>query len=148
MTQLTEHFTLEEMTVSTTAAQKGIDNTPDAAALAELTDLAKVLERVRTLLHGAPIIITSGYRCPEVNAACGGVANSAHVFGRAVDFVAPAFGTPRDIVLALLPHMAELRLDQLIYEYGDWVHLGLHEDDDQARRMALTIDANGTRAFA
>jgi len=145
---LSPHFTLEEFTISTTAAQLGIDNTPDQDALSELEDLADLLERVRTLLDDSPIMITSGYRCPQLNAAVGGVPDSAHVYGRAVDFIAPDFGTPHEIVEQLVPYMAELQIDQLIWEYGDWVHLGLHENDDEARCMALTIDSAGTRAFA
>lgn len=69
--QLTPHFTLAELTASTTAQRLGLDNTPSAAIVQRLGDLAKILERVRQYL-GKPIIVTSGYRSLAVNKAVGG----------------------------------------------------------------------------
>lgn len=68
---LSEHFTLEEMTASETAARYGLDNTPDEKALANLTRLAAFLEDVRALL-GKPIHINSAFRSPLANEAVGG----------------------------------------------------------------------------
>jgi hypothetical protein len=152
-TQLTEHFTLEEFTASTTALTHGIDNTPSGEAIDELTGLAEIMEDVRELLHGAPILITSGYRSTALNChpAVGGVPDSAHCFGRAVDFIAPAFGTPRDICLKLMAHMHDLEIDQLIHESVggyEWVHLGLSAPDAEPRRQALRIDGSGTSSLA
>lgn len=140
--QLSPHFTLAEFTLSTTAAQMGLDNTPPPDAHANLAKLAGVLERVRVLLGGKPILISSGYRSPQVNAAVGGVSNSAHLTGLACDFTAPGAGTPKDICRVLEPHMADLGIDQLIYEFSSWVHLGLSLG--APRQMALTIDNWGT----
>ena len=84
--QLTTHFSLREMTRSQTAARKGIDNQPPADVVANLRDLCvQVLEPVR-LHYGVPIIPSSGYRSPALNAAIGGAKNSQHCKGRAVDF--------------------------------------------------------------
>ncbi len=142
-TKLTEHFTLDEFTASQTAARMGIPNVPAGDELANVQRTAEVMERVRTLLGNRPILISSGYRCPEVNRAVGGSSTSAHMSGLAVDFTCPGFGSPREICNALSPHMADLGLDQLIYEFDSWVHLGL--STGAPRMMALTIDSAGTR---
>lgn len=146
MTRLTEHFTLEEFTDSQTAARQGIKNIPreDTPERRNIQRTAEVMESVRTILGDKPILISSGYRCPQVNAAVGGAKTSAHVHGLAVDFSCPGFGTPLQICKALKPHMAELEIDQLIHEYDTWVHLGLSATS--ARHMALTIDHKGTRS--
>jgi zinc D-Ala-D-Ala carboxypeptidase len=143
MTELTPHFTLEEFTDSQTAARQGIPNAPPAHELENLKRTAEVMEKVRTLLGDKPILISSGYRSPKVNAAVGGSKNSAHISGLAVDFSCPSFGTPLAICRKLEPHMRELTVDQLIHEYGTWVHLGLNATTP--RHMALTIDNRGTR---
>jgi zinc D-Ala-D-Ala carboxypeptidase len=145
MTQLTEHFTLEEFTVSETAARRNISNVPSPQSYEykNLQRIAKVMEEVRILLNDKPIFITSGYRGPQVNAAVGGSKNSAHMSGLAVDFYCPDFGTPKQICKELEQHMKKLGIDQLIYEYGTWVHLGLSAN--VPRHMALTIDHRGTR---
>ena len=119
MTQLTEHFTLEELTFSQTATRKGINNEPSEAVKANLETLAKGLERVRAILL-SPIHISSGYRSPDLNKLIGGSAKSAHMDGYAADFTAPAFGNPESIVRTLKRSM--LPVDQVVME-GTWVHI-------------------------
>lgn len=140
--RLSEHFTLDEFTASQTAAREGINNQPDEAAFAELQTTAALMEKIRSRLGGVPVLILSGYRCPALNAATGGASNSAHMFGRAADFHAPGFGTPRGICKRLEPHMAELEIDQLIFEFDSWVHVG--RSAGPPRHMALTINSSGT----
>src|SRR4249920_1377972 len=91
------NFQLSEFLVSEVAARRGLDNTPNAEALANLERLAGVLERVRDICGGHPVIISSGYRSPAVNAAVGGSVSSSHTIGLAVDFSIPKFGTPEAI---------------------------------------------------
>lgn len=122
MTLLTPHFGLEELTVSETAARLGLDNTPDAAVRANLLLVAERLEQIRELV-GVPIHVSSGYRAAAVNAAIGGSPTSAHMRGLAADFIAPAFGSPIKVAQAIRD--SDLDFDQLIYEYGTWVHIGL-----------------------
>lgn len=143
--QLTPHFTLEELTHSQTAARKGIHNVPHATSQERknLQRLAETMEQVRSILDNKPILISSGYRHPKVNFVVGGSKNSQHMSGLAVDFTCPGFARPREICKALESHMAELEIDQLIYEYDTWVHLGLSMTS--ARHMKLTIDTAGTR---
>jgi len=119
---LTKHFTLAELTVSQEAARRGISNEPDAEALENLKTLALTLEAVRELL-GHPVLISSGYRSPKVNSAVGGSRTSAHMQGLAADFICPGFGSPREIVNAI--SNSQIRFDQLINEFGSWVHIGV-----------------------
>lgn len=136
---LTPHFSLEELTFSETATRLGIDNTPPANVMSALRRTAVFMEDVRTRL-GAPIHISSGYRCLLLNRALKSKDTSQHVLGEAVDFTAPRFGTPRQIVDVLQD--SEIPFDQLILEFGRWVHISF---SGRNRRQALVIDNNGTR---
>ena len=91
--QLTEHFTLDEFTRSTTASRLKIDNRVPDELMANVKLTTIKLELVRKAL-GKPIIITSGYRCPALNARVGGVSTSAHTKGLAVDFHC-SYGAPK-----------------------------------------------------
>jgi hypothetical protein len=133
--QISEHFTLEELSFSETAARLGLDNTPSSIVVANLRLVGVVMETIRTLLGGRPIIVHSGYRSSQVNKAVGGAATSAHCFGLACDFVCPEFGTPYDVALAILK--SDIEYDQLILEYG-WVHAGLAQRGIVFRRESLT----------
>jgi zinc D-Ala-D-Ala carboxypeptidase len=134
--RLTPHFTLEEFCISQEAVRAGIDNTPPEAAIANLVRLAKMLERVRALLR-KPLYISSGFRSPELNTRVGGSAKSAHLEGRAADFICPAFGAP----YAVARRIAGTRLgfDQMIHEYGRWVHIAVPRAPEPARRELLSI---------
>lgn len=146
MTQLTPHFSLEELTHSQTASRLNFHNSPkiNSEEYKNLLHLAGVLEMVRVALNSKPVLISSGYRSPHVNSAVGGSKNSTHMQGLAVDFICPGFGTPLEICQRLEPRMAELSIDQLIYEFSSWVHLGLR-GGAPPRHIALTIDSKGTR---
>ncbi len=132
---LTDHFTLEEMTYSAIATRLGLDNSPSVPIMANLQLVADVMEKIRTLLGNKPIVVHSGYRSSQVNQAVGGAATSAHCRGLACDFVCPDFGTPAEVAHAILK--SDLDYDQLILEYG-WVHIGLAEDRSFFRREAFT----------
>jgi len=133
--QISEHFTLEELSFSEAATRLGLENTPSAGVIQNLIQTAATMEAIRTLLGAKPIDVHSGYRSPQVNRAVGGVASSAHCRGLACDFVCPAFGTPLEVARAILS--SALEYDQLILEYG-WVHVGLAPAGMSSRREALT----------
>lgn len=122
---LSPHFSLEEYIHSDTATAEGIINAPDWDVLVQMCLHANnTMEGIRTICGGNPVIITSGFRCGDLNEAVGGAENSAHLFGAAADFTIPAFGSVRAICEAVAPYMKELQIDQLINEYGSWVHVG------------------------
>lgn len=139
MTQLTPHFSLAEMTVTST----GIPNVPTGQLLKNLTYTAQQMEQVRQIL-GTPIQINSAYRSDAVNRAVGGVTTSAHSYGFAVDFVSPQFGTPYEICAALIK--AGMKFDQLIHEKRRWVHIGFGlRTGISHRQQVLTLPPQGGR---
>lgn len=144
MRLLTNHFSLAELTASSTARNLGIDNTPPQEIVPRLVYVAEMLERIRCALGDAPIIVTSGYRCDALNRAVGGVANSDHVHGHAADFVAPAFGNPRRIAERLALSVDLLQIGQLILEGvkgKQWVHVSTHAPMLASNRVLTITDA-------
>ena len=130
--KLSEHFNLNEFTISQTATRKNIDNTPSDAIIERLRMLAATLEQVRGLLGNSPIRISSAYRCKELNRAIGSVDTSAHVLGYAVDFSCPIFGTPKEVAQEIAK--SAIKFDQLIFEQN-WIHLSV---DPRNRRELIT----------
>ena len=146
MTQLTQHFTLAELTASGTAQRLGLDNTPPPEVLPALTNTAEMLERIRSTL-GVPVVVTSGYRAWAVNKAVGGVTTRDHAQGRAADIVAPTYGTPLQIARTLAPLVSVLGIGQLIYEHignSAWVHVSTRVPDKPVNRV-ITITSSGTQ---
>jgi len=140
--KLSPHFSLEELTQSDTTVRLGIDNTPTVEIIDNLTFLAKELEYVRDILN-APMLISSGYRSYVLNDHLGSKRTSSHCKGLAVDFISPSFGNPHSVVEAIV--LANINYDQVILEYGRWVHLSFHPTEP--RKQALIIDKKGTRPF-
>jgi zinc D-Ala-D-Ala carboxypeptidase len=141
--QLTPHFTLSELTASTTGSRLGIDNTPPPEHMAKLVLTAEMLERVRTLLQ-CPVIVTSGYRCMKLNVAVGGVTSSDHARGQAADIVAPAFGTAYEVAKKLAPFVSMIGVGQLILEGvkgKQWVHVSTRMSDKPSNRVITITDA-------
>lgn len=122
-TRLSPNFTLGEFIKSASARKHGIENMPDAAALANLKHTAAMMQQVRQLLGDHAIIVTSGYRGPELNRIVGGSAKSAHLTGHAIDFVCPDFGTPFQICEKIKTSAIMADVDQMIHEKGTWVHI-------------------------
>ncbi len=142
MEHLSNNFTLDEFTNSQTAIRNGIDNSPTPEVLENLKTIAEQLENIRNLL-GTPILISSGYRCPELNALVKGAKNSQHLLGQAVDFTSPKFGTPKQIVEAI--RNSNIEYDQIILEFDRWVHFSYKKSGNKLQ--ALVIDTAGTRAL-
>ena len=133
-THLSRYFTLAELTASETAARQGLDNTPANLVVANLQRLCEtLLEPIRREL-ARPIHVSSGYRSPQVNLAVGGAPASAHVDGRAADFLVPgmALAGAYDAIAR-----ADLPIDQLIAEYGAWIHVAIARVGTEPRRQLL-----------
>lgn len=136
---LTEHFTLAELT---TTSHRQFDNTPNDAELANLQKLAEFLEEVKALLDGKPIMINSAFRSKQVNDSVGSKDTSQHRTGSAADIRVPGM-SPDAVVRALVA--SDLPFDQVIREFDAWTHISI---SSTPRRQALIIDRAGTRPFA
>lgn len=130
---LSQHFTLDELTLSQAAARAGLENKPGPKELENLKRLAESLEQLRAAL-GKPILISSGFRSLAVNQLVGGSLTSAHCKGLAADINCPGM-TPHELAEAI--RKTGVPFDQLILEYDRWVHFGL--SDRPPRGMLLTI---------
>jgi hypothetical protein len=140
---LTEHFTLAELTAT---SHRQFDNTPNEAETAHLQRLAEILEQVKNALDGKPIMINSGFRSKQVNDSVGSKDTSQHRIGCAADVRVPGM-TPDAVVKAVIA--AGLPFDQIIREFDSWTHISVTNTPDGApRRQALIIDKAGTRPFA
>lgn len=118
------YFALKEFLRSATAKRLGIDNTPSFEVVANLDLLRQnILDPLR---HewGYPIRVTSGYRCPELNAAVGGSKTSQHMKGQAADITTLADTPEANRELFNLIVSLKLPFDQLIDEYNyNWLHV-------------------------
>ena len=140
---LTEHFTLAELTVTN---HRTLDNTPNEAEIANLQRLAEFLEQVKHELYDKPIMVNSGFRSKAVNDAVGSKDTSQHRIGCAADIRVPGM-TPDAVVRAVIA--AGLPFDQIIREFDAWTHISVtNTPDGTPRRQALIIDKAGTRPFA
>ena len=143
MSQLSEHFTLAELTHTD---HREFDNTPNEQELANLIRLAEFLEQVKTALGGKPIIVNSGFRSKEVNDAVGSKDTSQHRLGCAADIRVPGLN-PDQVVREILA--ANLGVDQVIREFDRWTHVSIPSTENAPPRLqALIIDKAGTRIFA
>ena len=141
---LSEHFTLEELTHSEIAERQGLDNTPNEEAKSNLVRLSRMLEEVRKTL-GRPIMVNSAYRSQQVNTAIGSKPTSQHCIGCAADIKVPGL-TPDNIIKELLK--TNLEYDQLIREFDSWVHISIpNKFADKPRKQVLIIDKAGTRPY-
>lgn len=133
-----KYFTMNELTHSATAIRKGIDNTPDNTAKANLTALvANILDPLREA-YGKPIVVSSGYRCAKLNRAVGGVARSQHITGQAADIQSVSKSKADHKKLFELAQRLRLPFDQLIDEYDyKWVHISFNTKGN--RRQVLHV---------
>ena len=140
---LSEHFTLEELTVTD---HRSLDNTPNAGEIENLKRLVVFLELVKDRLGGRPIMVNSAFRSKAVNDAVGSSDKSQHRLGCAADIRVPGM-TPDAVVRAVMA--SGLAYDQIIREFDAWTHISIPNTPTAApRKSALIIDRAGTRAFA
>ena len=141
---MTPHFSLDELTHTD---HRKLDNTPNAAELANLQRLAEFLETVKTTLGGKPVMISSAFRSKAVNDAVGSRDTSQHRQGLACDFKVPGM-IPDAVVRTIIA--SNLPFDQIIREFSDpvagggWTHISIA---DKPRGQRLIIDKLGTRLF-
>ena len=138
--RLSNNFTLNELTRSSVATRKGIDNTPDLFHIENLKRVcAEILQPIRDHF-GIPFSPSSGYRSVELCEAIGSSSNSQHAKGEAVDFEIPGMDN-KDLALWIKDN---LYFDQLILEYytgeanSGWIHCSFVEGSN--RKQVLTYD--------
>jgi zinc D-Ala-D-Ala carboxypeptidase len=143
MTQLSAHFTLEELTHTD---HRELDNTPNDAEKNNLKRLAEFLEQVKDVLGGKPIMVNSAFRSKAVNDAVGSKDSSQHRIGCAADIRVPGM-TPDEVVKAVIA--SKIGYDQVIREFDRWTHISVpNSPTGEPRRQALIIDKAGTRPYA
>ena len=135
-TKLSRDFWLHEFTDSQEASRRGITVTLpkelEANALRLFTDLVQPFrDFIKT-----PLIISSGYRPPWLNAAAGGAKNSRHMLALAIDCKAIGM-TPLELCQAMV--ISRLPFDQCIYEFGAWMHCGVAPDGEQPRGQVMWV---------
>lgn len=133
-----KYFTIEELCKSDTANARGIDNTPTEEVKENLQVLIdNVLDPLREA-YGKPIYVNSGYRCPELNKAVGGVSNSQHVKGEAADIDVHDTSENQKLYDYLTQN---LTFDQCLWENGGaWIHVSYKKDGNN-RKQAFALNA-------
>ena len=140
---LSEHFTLEELTHTD---HRELENIPNEQELANLKRLAEFLEGVKTVLGGKPIMVNSAFRSKAVNDSVGSKDTSQHRVGCAADLRVPSM-TPDEVVKAIIA--SGIGYDQCIREFDRWTHVSVPNDANATpRKQALIIDRLGTRPYA
>lgn len=129
-------FSIKELCKSSTAKKLNIDNTPSAEIKQNLTVLIeKCLDPIREVF-GNPIMVTSGYRCSQLNAACGGSPTSEHKTGFAADI-----DTSDNIRLWDVITSGNFKWTQLINEYPDeegepsWIHISYNPNNLKCEKL-------------
>lgn len=147
--RLSKNFTYEELTHSNVAERRGINNRPrtkeeEKKVIKNLRNLCfEVLQRLRDHL-GSPVIINSGYRCPELNVAVGGVKNSQHCRGEACDIRIASSKQGREWAAWIEDNC---RFDQMLLERnkngGVWLHVSCKRDAKANRQVFSRMDVGG-----
>jgi len=144
-----KNFSRHELLASETAERLGIENTPDNAQVEKnLVNLAYTLQEIKDRMQkhfkrNVYLVISSGYRSPNLNKAIGSTSKrSAHLYGLAADFKATTL-TPKQVLEFIDTHCKDLVFDQLIEEFGRWVHIGIIKPNtNETRRMFLMARRN------
>jgi hypothetical protein len=136
-TQISRSFVLEEFTKSDTAKAKGIVNAIGQAEVVNLCALVhQVLQPLRDAM-GHQVKIGSGYRCPRLNAAVGGVKNSQHMTGEAADLCIDGDMQKGKRWFEWIKQHCQF--DQLIWEHNTkgtyWVHVSYKANGNNRKQV-------------
>ena len=131
--KISKHFTLDECLKSETAARLGIKNEPDDEQLRNIKALmCCCMDKVRDLF-GVPIIPSSVFRSPKLNAKIPGSSKtSQHLKGQACDFVIAGVSV-KDAIEKI--QQAGIEYDQIIDEYGSWIHISFVVGKNRMQRL-------------
>ena len=133
---MSKYFTINELTRSDKARQHGIENIPSQVVALKLQQLIeRVLDPLREL-WGAPLLITSGYRCTRLNRIVGGAENSQHIVGEAADLTAGSRADNR--ALYEMAVRSSIPYDQIILEKGGvWIHISYRRNHPRRQNLEL-----------
>ena len=121
-----KYFSINELTSSATALREGIDNRPSKCAYHLLHVLVDQLLDPLREAWGEPIVVSSGYRCKQLNTIIGGVKNSHHILGCAADIIAGSRSDHRRLfrLIVRMQQEGQIRFTQLIAEKDyRWLHI-------------------------
>ena len=139
---MSKFFSLKELIASTEAYKRKIDNTPGEEEKAHLEELMEFMDGIRRA-WGSAIIVTSGYRCPELNEAIGGAKKSAHQTGYAVDCV-PANNKKKEFFEFCKEYLKDRDFDELLLERNSrgsiWCHIALKSIDGKQRKKIKVLE--------
>jgi hypothetical protein len=147
--KLSTNFSLSELTKSEAATRLGLDNTPALQIIENLEALVQnILQPVRDKF--GPVVVTSGYRSPEVNKAIGGSTTSDHCKGQAADFEVLGKDN-RELAIWIAENMQFTQLILEFYKPGvpdsGWVHCSY--DPGNLKRQVLTAEkVNGKTVYS
>ena len=120
------YFSIQELTASATALREGIDNRPSKCAYHLLHVLVdQLLDPIREA-WGEPIVVSSGYRCKQLNALVGGAKYSHHLLGCAADIICGNRADHRRLfkMIQQMHQEGRIKFTQLIWEGdGRWIHI-------------------------
>ena len=140
---MSKYFKLSELTYSSTAKKYGIDNTPNEEEKANLEELMEFLDGMR-VYWGSAVIVTSGFRCEELNAKVGGVKTSAHRVGYGVD-MKPASNKTLQFFEKMKEYLKDKDFDELLLESNSqgsiWCHFALKSASGKQRKKIKILDA-------
>lgn len=154
-----KYFTINELCQSTTAIKKKINNNPTQTIKLHLTELVDtLLDPLREKwaeycqqkgLGKASLIVSSGYRCPALNSAVGGVSTSAHLYGYGADIV-PANGkqTEFEKFVSTIFVKSGVKFDQIIIEKSKssrWIHFGLKNMAGKQRMQTFKLSVRNSK---
>ena len=155
--RLSKNFTLNELTYSSTALRRGIDNEPSKEGILKLTLLAtSLLQPLRNAV--GPLRITSGYRSPELCLALGSKISSLHAKYEAIDLQYVRRGKMDNLAIYNALIELDLDYDQCILEFGDateyidpenpaWIHLSWKVNDNRKQTLIAYKDINNKTKY-
>ena len=139
---ISAHISETEAFRNNIAEKHGIKNIPDAETLKRMRAVALMVFEPLRKHFGTPILITSFFRCLNVELLAGRVGNSQHVKGEAMDIKSGSMTVSNaELFLFIRDHLI---FDQLIWEKGDesnpaWVHVSYKEKNNR-RQVLKTND--------
>lgn len=133
-----KYFTLKELLYSDTAARLGIVNIPTFEQVCHLREFAvAILDPIREM-HGAPILVNSGYRCKALNKAVGGVSRSHHMCENGYAAADITTGLKRDnlALFDLISHSGLPYCELICENGGEWLHISWNPQNMRVRTIS------------